>query len=993
MKARKIVFRRALCMLLSGAMIGQVQIPVTTAVAAETAELVELLTNGDFSDVNTSANTAANWEFRTEGNTSYSVENGSATYQINMIGGADWVNYLKYTPAVSFTAGQQYTVSVELTSTADRTVRFGFDDGRMYMADDTLKAGETKVVSNTFTATSTGTNHFMLYLGLVDEADAGLVHDVTISNVSITTNAGSGNAGGGQETEPTQPAQNPTDSSLTTEFLTKDAEARSVEGNLIVNGNFNDSSNALASWNIYNTNANFYTADSDNRAVLEINNYAADWQQGLMQTISLDAATGNTYRSITIGLQGGKDRELYYELPVFDADTEVLFSIQMGNVAGDVQRNNIVFKDLLIEVNGYTALAEVLTAEDEPSYVLSGVTSADGYLTNPAGTNGTVTIPNVELAANSAYELSFVSGTRGNAGTVTATVYSSNGTVLAAETYDLAHAADLHTLRVNTVAADNDASVVFSFHGTDGAAYLDSIAMYAEGYASAMGLNISKHDIAPLELNAAPAVSEALVTAGGQTRFPQTGEDVVLTYATNATYQNAIKAVTVNGKQVSYTLGDGTITIPASAFAVPAGAEYEEFDIVVTADWFTDAVVYQNVYNATNWVLSWSDEFDGTTLDLSKWSYQNGTGAEYGVAGWGNNEQQYYTDENVQVKDGKLVITATEGTHGMPYNSGRIWTMSDDRVTPKFAQTYGRFEAKMSLPTGNGIWPAFWMLPAGTVYGGWPLSGELDIMEARGRLTNTVCGTLHYGQSWPNNVYSGLDYYFDEGEDYTPYHIYAVEWEPGEIRWYVDGELYQTQNSWYSTSANEADQFSYPAPFNQDFYIILNLAVGGTFDGNINPDASDLPGEMCVDYVRAYTSTKPLNEFVAEPEIAPADVPAGAKDGFANDGFANINVMKADSDVIDMQHWNLLTLPSYGGAANFSTTKTNGEIVGKIAISNGGSQSYSVQMINMVSLYQGHYYKLSFDAKADAARNIITKIGDDGNPTWGYFLFCGIQSG
>ena len=414
---------------------------------------------------------------------------------------------------------------------------------------------------------------------------------------------------------------------------------------------------------------------------------------------------------------------------------------------------------------------------------------------------------------------------------------------------------------------------------------------------------------------------------------------------------------------------------------------------MVTADWFTDAVVYQNVYNATNWVLSWSDEFDGTTLDLSKWSYQNGTGAEYGVAGWGNNEQQYYTDENVQVKDGKLVITATEGTHGMPYNSGRIWTMSDDRVTPKFAQTYGRFEAKMSLPTGNGIWPAFWMLPAGTVYGGWPLSGELDIMEARGRLTNTVCGTLHYGQNWPNNVYSGLDYYFDEGEDYTPYHIYAVEWEPGEIRWYVDGELYQTQNSWYSTSANEADQFSYPAPFNQDFYIILNLAVGGTFDGNINPDASDLPGEMCVDYVRAYTSTKPLNEFVAEPEIAPADVPAGAKDGFANDGFANINVMKADSDVIDMQHWNLLTLPSYGGAANFSTTKTNGEIVGKIAISNGGSQSYSVQMINMVSLYQGHYYKLSFDAKADAARNIITKIGDDGNPTWGYFLFCGIQSG
>ena len=988
-----------------------------------------------------------------------------------------------------------------------------------------------------------------------------------------------------EPTEPTQPTE-PSDSGLTTDFLTKDAEAKTVEGNLIVNGNFNAAAGALSSWNLYNTNAAFYTAESDNRVVMEITNYAADWQQGLMQTVSMDAgstyaisfdvettgtdvnvvagmdpardyattisstdgvvtvsydytpdtsgnknfflflgnnsncgiavsnvsivkkpvtfdgvsendevseeyapitsleginpsdasilkdgnftnnlkywdawceswmsqyntvqytqlekgmnvwinntgggegnkpwdaqlnqtvtfkantryvfkgtvstekargivivlndaATGDNYKSMTIGMQDGETRDMYFELPMFEQDTEVLFSIQMGNVFGDVLQNNMVFKDLLIEVNGYTELAEAVTGDDVDSFVLSGITSADGYLTNPAGSNGTVRISNAALAANSSYELSFVSGTRGNAGTITATVYGSDNTVLSSQSFDLLHGANLNTIKFDTVAADENAYIVFTFNGCDGDAYLDSIALYAEGYAAAMGINISANDITPLVLQKAPVISEALVAEGNSSRFPETGEDVVLTYAANDAYQNAIKKVTVDGKEVSYTLGNGTITIPASAFSVASGAAYEEFDIIVIADWYTDAVVYQSIYNDTDWILSWSDEFDGSEVDLSKWSYQNGTGAEYGVAGWGNNEQQYYTDENIEVKDGKLVITATEGTHGMPYNSGRLWTMSEDKVTPKFSQTYGRFEAKMSLPTGNGIWPAFWMLPAGTVYGGWPLSGELDIMEARGRLINTVCGTLHYGQAWPNNVYSGADYYFDEGEDYTTYHIYAVEWEPGEIRWYVDGELYQTQNSWYSTDSDNPDSFSYPAPFNQEFYIILNLAVGGTFDENRNPDTSDIPAEMCVDYVRVYTSTADYDEFVEEPVIEPVEVPSGAKDSFAVDNFANINIMTKDTDVASGTSWNLLTLPSYGGAATFSTSKDGADTVGKISISNGGSQSYSIQMINMVSLYQGHYYKLSFDAKADAARSIIAKIGDDGDKTWDVFV-------
>lgn len=188
---RKTVLKRLLCMLLSIAMVMQVDIPVQSAYAAEDAA-VELLTNGDFSDVNTTANTATNWEFRTEGATTYTVAEGSATYHINVIGTADWVNYLKYTPAISFTSGNEYTITMELTSSADRTILYGFDNGRMYMAEETLAAGETTTVTNTFTATATGTNYFMLYLGLVDAADADLVHDVTISSVSITEAGASG---------------------------------------------------------------------------------------------------------------------------------------------------------------------------------------------------------------------------------------------------------------------------------------------------------------------------------------------------------------------------------------------------------------------------------------------------------------------------------------------------------------------------------------------------------------------------------------------------------------------------------------------------------------------------------------------------------------------------------------------------------------------------------------------------------------------------------
>ncbi|MCT2537075.1 family 16 glycosylhydrolase [Aquibacillus koreensis] len=255
-----------------------------------------------------------------------------------------------------------------------------------------------------------------------------------------------------------------------------------------------------------------------------------------------------------------------------------------------------------------------------------------------------------------------------------------------------------------------------------------------------------------------------------------------------------------------------------------------------------------------DWELVWNDEFEGTGdnlnangIDLDKWSFQNGTGAAYGLDGWGNDEQQSYQEQNAKVEDGKLIISAKkERTHGKPYSSAKLYTK------PTYSKTYGKFEARMKLPEGDGLWPAFWMMPTDDVYGGWANSGELDIMEAKGRLIDEVGGTIHYGGNWPNNVYSHGSYHFEEGDDITNYHIYSVEWEPGEIRWYVDGELYHTENNWYSLGENNSD---FPAPFNQDFHMILNLAVGGTFDGYRLPDDTELPAQMEVDYVRVYELT------------------------------------------------------------------------------------------------------------------------------------------
>ena len=235
--------------------------------------------------------------------------------------------------------------------------------------------------------------------------------------------------------------------------------------------------------------------------------------------------------------------------------------------------------------------------------------------------------------------------------------------------------------------------------------------------------------------------------------------------------------------------------------------------------------------------LLWSDEFDGNSLNTDDWNYLVGDGCDFGICGWGNNEQQWYQEDNVTVSNGILSITARQENVG-----GRFYSSS--RITTKDKQDfrYGYLEARIKLPAGRGLWPAFWMLPTDEVYGGWPRSGEIDIMEWVGRDPNKLFGTIHFGQAFPNNQFTGGDILLTDESWADDFHDYAIEWSENTIVWYVDGYEYSRKTVGNLNGQNW--------PFDQDFHFLLNVAVGGTLGGSVIN--SDLPAAMEVDYVRVY---------------------------------------------------------------------------------------------------------------------------------------------
>ena len=246
---------------------------------------------------------------------------------------------------------------------------------------------------------------------------------------------------------------------------------------------------------------------------------------------------------------------------------------------------------------------------------------------------------------------------------------------------------------------------------------------------------------------------------------------------------------------------------------------------------------------SSGWTLVWSDEFNGangSVVDASKWVSETGGG------GWGNDELEYYTNRplNAHQQDGNLLIKVLQekytGSDGVTrnYTSARLKTLG------KFTQAYGRFEARIKIPRGQGIWPAFWMLGDNIDKPGWPDCGEIDIMENIGKEPALVHGTIH-GPGYSGAGGIGAPYALPNKQPFADdFHVYAVEWEPTAIRFYVDKDLYATR---VPADLPKGAKWVYDHPF----FLLLNVAVGGGWPGS--PDATSVyPQEMLVDYVRVY---------------------------------------------------------------------------------------------------------------------------------------------
>ncbi|MCR4640190.1 glycoside hydrolase family 16 protein [Ruminococcus sp.] len=340
------------------------------------------------------------------------------------------------------------------------------------------------------------------------------------------------------------------------------------------------------------------------------------------------------------------------------------------------------------------------------------------------------------------------------------------------------------------------------------------------------------------------------------------------------------------------------------------------------------------------YTLLWSDEFDGSDLDMNKWSYELGNwklddSGNYITGGWGNNEQEFYTSQNTGVKDGILTISAKkehwedEKQGSYEYTSARLSTQH------KFSVCGGKIEVRARCDSGKSLWPAIWMLPEDSAYGGWASSGEIDIMEGWGSTPEKICGTIHFGGTWPNNTYLTNNYVFTDGDSTENWHTYSIEWERGEIRWYVDGKLYSTQTDWYS------EGFEYPAPFDQNFYIILNLAVGGHFDG--------------------------IDGVHADPSIF--------ANGSKNFDIDYVRVYKKDGSDLVPSELSSLALDNYIEGAEAAVTNKSG--CTSINIRNAGELEYAVMgLLRGREVKAGEKHTIEFDVSSTAERSMAVTVED-----------------
>ncbi len=307
---------------------------------------------------------------------------------------------------------------------------------------------------------------------------------------------------------------------------------------------------------------------------------------------------------------------------------------------------------------------------------------------------------------------------------------------------------------------------------------------------------------------------------------------------------------------------------------------------------------------------------------------------------------------------------ATAGTKvKKSYTSGRISTQNLKTFT------YGRFEVRAKVPNGQGYLPAFWLMANDeNVYGQWPRCGEIDCMEVMGQDTNKLYGTIHYGN--PHAESQGT-YTIKDGEKSfsDDFHTFTCDWEPGKITWYVDGIKYHEESNWHSTTEGQGT-LTYPAPFDQPFYIILNLAVGGSWVGNPNEETSFVNNPFVVDYVRVYQKDS-YDENVTRPEVKfePTNEPDESGNYIKNSTFAEAE------DLTDDTNWKFIT--ALDGAAT-AEIKDNSMV---IKTEKAGTVDYSVQLVQAnVPFEKGATYEVSFDAQASENRkmNVDVKAPDRG---------------
>ncbi len=358
--------------------------------------------------------------------------------------------------------------------------------------------------------------------------------------------------------------------------------------------------------------------------------------------------------------------------------------------------------------------------------------------------------------------------------------------------------------------------------------------------------------------------------------------------------------------------------------------------------------------------LLWNDEFSGEELDSTIWNRQ------VRQPGATNQELQAYTasDNNIFLRNGKLVLKAIKSDRfGKDYyTSGKVTTAN------KKDFTYGKVVVSARVPEGQGLWPAIWMMPTKeNLYGQWPRCGEIDIMEYLGHQPDVAYTTIHYGN--PHGEQQGK-LKLEEGTFSDGFHEYSVEWEPGELRFYVDGVNTLTANDWF-TANDGGEAKPYPAPFDQDFYLQLNLAVGGSWPGNPDETTDFEKAEFVIDYVRVYQKPE-YDTNVSKPELQYKEADESGN-YITNGDFAEAE------DLSDDKNWSFMLFNGGNGAAQISDNTLT------ITTEAEGTVDYALQLVQPeLPMVRGQKYRVSFEAASNDTRDFIVCIS---GPSAGYIRY------